>query len=329
FVVLGCASLPACYGWSKEAHMLVSTHRLECGIARRLPETAQMVIDVMAPGGLFDKGLAVPPGIRAIQKVRLLHAVIRRLYAMGHQLKTTKADSFERIQATSKENRWAAIISHGAHSPFYADKVQAGQPPVLINQEQLVATMLTFSYIMIRSYRRLGIQLTDNDAQAYLHMWSVVGSMLGIDRRVLLHAKTQADAERMYGCLMARNTDASDDGRVLNTTLLKYMQRNMATMPPLRWAGLDRFPRRIMSELLDSSTAKALGLRLGRWERAWTSPYWWGLRATSYLCNFASTRWLSDRLFSFLSKRMWRWREEQDGSPVGPYVPPHLLRRSS
>jgi hypothetical protein len=72
-------SLPEAYSCWRGAEVLLRTGRMTehngstAALARRLGETTQFVLDVMAPGGLSAGGT----GIRSIQKVRLLHATIR------------------------------------------------------------------------------------------------------------------------------------------------------------------------------------------------------------------------------------------------------------
>jgi hypothetical protein len=73
--VLLCASLPECYACGKGAEVLYLTNRLSGQVHRRIFETAQFVLDVMAPGGLTPGAY----GIRTTQKVRLMHAAIRYL----------------------------------------------------------------------------------------------------------------------------------------------------------------------------------------------------------------------------------------------------------
>ncbi|MDY7231772.1 oxygenase MpaB family protein [Hyalangium rubrum] len=72
---LFCASLPSCYAASKLVQVLHLTARLESNPYRRIVETMQMIIDVMAPGGLAQGGR----GLRSAQKVRLMHAAVRHL----------------------------------------------------------------------------------------------------------------------------------------------------------------------------------------------------------------------------------------------------------
>lgn len=72
---LFCASLPSCYAAAKGVQVLHLTARLETDPHRRIVETGQMIVDVMAPGGLAIGGR----GLRSAQKVRLMHAAVRYL----------------------------------------------------------------------------------------------------------------------------------------------------------------------------------------------------------------------------------------------------------
>ena len=101
----------------------------------------QMVVDVMAPGGLGPKGR----GIRTLQKVRLMHAAIR------HQLR------------------------HDAHARW--DEGSLGVP---INQEDLAGTLLTFSFLAIDGLHRLGANISLEAAEAYFRAWRGVGKVLGV-----------------------------------------------------------------------------------------------------------------------------------------------------
>ena len=78
-MLLLCKSLPASYACWRGAKVLYSTGRLAehrgstQKFTRRLMETSQFVINVMAEGGMSTTG----KGIRTAQKVRLMHASIR------------------------------------------------------------------------------------------------------------------------------------------------------------------------------------------------------------------------------------------------------------
>lgn len=74
-VALVGASLPTCYAGAQGVQVLNLTSRMELDIQRRILETAQMVVDVMGPGGLEKGGW----GVRDAQRVRLMHAAVRYL----------------------------------------------------------------------------------------------------------------------------------------------------------------------------------------------------------------------------------------------------------
>ncbi|MBS1876344.1 MAG: DUF2236 domain-containing protein [Acidobacteria bacterium] len=73
--ILHCYSLPYCYAGAKGVKVLALTARLSSNPTRRIIETAQMMVDVLRPGGLGALGT----GIRSAQKVRLMHAAVRLL----------------------------------------------------------------------------------------------------------------------------------------------------------------------------------------------------------------------------------------------------------
>ncbi|QRK12026.1 DUF2236 domain-containing protein [Archangium violaceum] len=82
-LALVCASLPTCYAGAEGVQVLHLTARLQTDTKRRIVETAQMVVDVMSPGGLEPDGW----GIRDAQKVRLMHAAVRYLIHQSGQWK--------------------------------------------------------------------------------------------------------------------------------------------------------------------------------------------------------------------------------------------------
>lgn len=72
---LFCSALPHAYAAHRGARVLIETGRMVDDFTRRIVETAQFVMDVMAPGGLGPTGR----GLRTAQKVRLIHAAVRHL----------------------------------------------------------------------------------------------------------------------------------------------------------------------------------------------------------------------------------------------------------
>ena len=140
-LILGCYSLPAAYAATKGARVLAQTGFLTEDTDRRLGETSQMVVDVMTAGGLEPGGT----GIWAARKVRLMHAAIRHLI-LG------------RIDVS-----W--------------DTEHDGVP---VNQEDMAATLMTFSYLVVTGLRRLGFWVSREEAEEYLAAWKVVGGLMGV-----------------------------------------------------------------------------------------------------------------------------------------------------
>jgi mpaB/rubber oxygenase-like protein len=198
-LVLICSSLPECYGAAKGVQVLHLTARLASDTRRRIVETAQMVIDVMTPGGM-EPGAA---GYRTVRRVRLMHAGVR--YLIQHDPRVAR-------EAEAAGPRW---------SPDWG---------VPVNQEDLAGTLATFSWSVIGGLRSLGVPVSSDEADAYLHAWNVVGAMLGVREELLARDCDDADAltrrirERQWGpspegAEMARALvqmlDASAPGRIV------------------------------------------------------------------------------------------------------------------
>lgn len=139
--VLGFYGLPMDYAAGKGVRVLYRTAYLAKKPLRRVLETTQMVVDVMAPGGLGPQGR----GVRVAQKVRLMHAAVRHL------------------------------IRHDAGSGWNAE--QLGVP---INQEDLAGTLMTFAYIVLAGLDRLGLEISQAEREAYFQCWMVIGRVMGV-----------------------------------------------------------------------------------------------------------------------------------------------------
>ena len=86
-------------------------------------------------------------GFASIAKVRLMHAVVR-FY-------------------THQNAKW--------NNTF-------GYP---VNQEDLAGTNLSFSLIVARGLRKFGFNISYSDQQAFMHLWNVIGWLLGINDDLL------------------------------------------------------------------------------------------------------------------------------------------------
>ncbi len=180
-LILHCYALPFCYVGKNGVQVLALTNRLNSNSTRRILETAQLLVDVLQPGGLTsDQGR----GRRTIQKVRLMHAAIRHLIK---------------------------------HYPLW--KPEFGLP---VNQEDLTGTLMAFSWISLDGLNKIGINLTQEELDGYLHCWQVVGHQLGI-RDDMIPADI-ASAEALANAIARRQFGACPEGQQLTKALVQSVQ---------------------------------------------------------------------------------------------------------
>jgi hypothetical protein len=197
---LFCASLPSAYAAAKGVKVLSRTAQLETNTRRRIMETGQFLINVLAVGSFEAKG----KGFRTIAHVRLMHAAVRQL-----------------------------IEDHASQQPGLWD-FNWGKP---INQEDLAGTMLSFSYVPLDPLRRLGLDVSDVDAEAYLHLWNVIAHLLGLQDELLVDGID--DATALVGTIRRRQFRASPEGREMTAALMELLDQMTPgyefhkTIPPL------------------------------------------------------------------------------------------------
>lgn len=153
-LVLGSYSLSATYAVRKIVGVIYRTGYLVERPMRRVFETAQMVIDVMSPGGLRPRGR----GVRTAQKVRLMHAALRHLLI---------------------------------HDPEHPWDSSLGAP---VSQEDLLWVLMTFSTLVLEGLAKLGVDTSAEEQEAYLHAWLAVGRILGIREDILPRDMAEARA---------------------------------------------------------------------------------------------------------------------------------------
>jgi ER-bound oxygenase mpaB/B'/Rubber oxygenase, catalytic domain len=199
-ICLFCASLPSSYAAANGVKALYLTARLDTDARRRVMETGQFLIDVLTVGGLDEHG----KGRRTIQRVRLMHAAVRHLIKARNEL------------------------TPGMWHPDW------GTP---INQEDLAGTLLSFSYVVADPLRRLGVRVGAKDVDAYLHLWNVIGHLLGVRDELLV--RDVADATALVNSIERRQFKASPEGQELTVALINLLDeltplhRLDETIPPL------------------------------------------------------------------------------------------------
>ena len=199
-VCLFCCSLPSSYAAGNGVQVLHMTMRLDTDARRRVIETGQFLVDVLTVGALDDDGI----GRRTIQRVRLMHAAVRHL-----------------IKARQQQ-------TPGLWNPDW------GTP---INQEDLAGTMLAFSDIVTEALPKLGVQVPPEDAEAYIHLWTVIAHQLGLCDE--MRVRDLADAGDLVQVIKRRQFRASSEGREMTRALLSLLDDLTpthgfdATIPPL------------------------------------------------------------------------------------------------
>ncbi|MBL7934291.1 MAG: DUF2236 domain-containing protein [Bacteroidia bacterium] len=188
-LLLNFKSLPLCYACKNGAKVLAATGRLsESGqdtsrLMRRLLETAQMVINVMSPGGLRPDG----KGIVTVKKVRLYHAAIRY------------------------------FLLNKKYNPGGWDVEEYGEP---INQEEMAGTLMSFSALILDGLEQLGVELTDEEKDAYIHCWNIVGHFIGISPE--LYPTNYKEGWDLGIAIIKRNQKEGEDGKFLTSSLLTF-----------------------------------------------------------------------------------------------------------
>ncbi|MEP3388991.1 MAG: oxygenase MpaB family protein [Reichenbachiella sp.] len=189
FMLLNVSSLPLCYTCAKGAQVLYDTGRLLTHkgdvdpLARRLMETAQMVLNVMSPGGLALGG----QGIVTTQKVRLIHASIR------YYLKNRRDGQSWNVQTF-------------------------GEP---INQEDLAGTLMSFAPVILSGLKQLKVELTPEQIHAYMHSWKVVGYLMGINEKLL--PDTFDEGFELATKILKHQAAPSEAGKALTSSCIQFV----------------------------------------------------------------------------------------------------------
>jgi hypothetical protein len=164
-------------------------------------------------------------GVRSAQKVRLMHAAVRHL-----------------------------ILQHG-WSPEY---------DLPINQEDMLGTLMTFSWVILDGLRKLGFAVAEEDAAAYLHAWNVVGALMGV-REEVLPADVE-DAGRLMLAIQRRHFAPCPEGRQLTAALVQMLRESSAGGP------FANMPVSMVRFFLGDATADLLGVPPADWTRELMAP---------------------------------------------------------
>jgi hypothetical protein len=84
----------------------------------------------------------------------------------------------------------------------------------------MAGTNLAIAWKGVRGERKMGVQLTYEEATDYMHLWNVTGFIMGIDKRLL--PDTGKEAFLLDKMISTRQFESSEAGKALTASLLKY-----------------------------------------------------------------------------------------------------------
>jgi hypothetical protein len=244
--VLGCASLPACYAHPSIALLLTGSGRLVVQVTRRLGETIAFLLVMMTAGSLRKGGAGVP----WIRKVRLMHALMRKLAL-------TKAGT-----------RTGDKLSDFLLGLDWQAKFASRKP---IDQVELAYVLQTFGWLLVRGFDLLGIELGESERNDHIYTWAVIGHGLGIVED--LRPQDARAARKLFEDVQAAREEGTEEGRLLTAALVVYIVRaqieQAEALPPwllslYRWqkafadACFQSLARTLIRDLAGRQTAERL-----------------------------------------------------------------------
>lgn len=90
-----------------------------------------------------------------------------------------------------------------------------------INQEDMAGTNLSFSLIIIRGLRMLGVTVSEEEQIAYLHVWAVIGYLMGLDEELITHQPKMA--QQLDQRIKERQFCSSTHGQELTRSLIDHV----------------------------------------------------------------------------------------------------------
>jgi hypothetical protein len=256
--ILFCASLPECYVVPDLAQVLHATGQLEDRCDHRIRSTGAMIFPVMMAGGLTRPDGS---GVAQILKVRLIHATVRNLILRASpEIAVAALRAGTPLEGSDVIPMLASIQPGDSMSKaLHQHGWDLGACALPNNQEELGYTLLTFSYVFLRSLRRLGIPFKRQREEDYLHAWNVAGHFLGIRREVMVDTMDQADElfARMQArgrADLAKHPHHSDPRPQLAAALMDSLK---SVIPP---GPFKSFPVLLTRRLIGRASRKDLAL---------------------------------------------------------------------
>jgi hypothetical protein len=178
----------------------------------------------------FVQAVSRPGGMRPFAdgwqitlKVRLMHAQVRRMIL--------------------NSGRWNAAAW--------------GAP---INQHDMAGTTLLFSVSIVDGLRQLGMRVSAEEAESYIHLWRWAGRLIGVDERIL--PASEHEGMRLAEVIAATMGEPDADSRELTMALFAGAYDGAVTKS--QWRKAERnviFGSTVCRELVGDELADKLGVR--------------------------------------------------------------------
>ena len=163
-------ALPESYAAEWGAPVLIAHGDLVWQLPRRIRQTALFLLAVLTETDacVTQPGSGAPPAAPGLRSANLPPVI------------NTASTLFQQCV-------WLRLFHAGIRRDLGGDATAAPGnarrnigPSVPLNQEDLLATLLTFSVTTFRVLKAFGITLKDADREAYVFLWNLVGACLGV-----------------------------------------------------------------------------------------------------------------------------------------------------
>ena len=122
-----------------------------------------------------------------------------------------------------------------------------------VNQEDMAGTNLSFSLIVIRGMRKSGITISYREQMAFIHLWNVIGFLLGLDEDLL--PRNGKEATLLEQSIRIRQFKQSEHGKSLCRGLTDYLK-----LYAKNGSGTESEILGLMNYLLGNEIAGIIGL---------------------------------------------------------------------
>jgi hypothetical protein len=180
-------------------------------------------------------------GIISARKVRFLHS------AMRHMLQ--HPESTRGITKEILDERARTFVEQAQYRKAPWDTAALGVP---INQEDLAFVLLTFGYLIPKGMDVWGRAVPRQQKEDILHLWRVVGYVMGI--REDLMTDDLDEAEALYETILRRNAGSSEPAQILTSAIMDFLRKYL----PERFGLAQTVPASLIIDQLGLDRAKLL-----------------------------------------------------------------------